>query len=78
MNPSQSDFLVLMFDSEEVDFSKLQISDYPIDLIIRSKSKTRSRDGGARDIPSYSCGDRGKYLYQFDITMSDPNQKFIV
>ncbi|MBC8256201.1 MAG: hypothetical protein H8E85_02730 [Candidatus Marinimicrobia bacterium] len=73
---SQSDVLVLMFDSEEADISKLQSSGYPIDLVIRSKSKTRSQDGGKRDIPAYSCGDRGKYLYQFDLTIADPNQGF--
>ena len=74
---SQSEVLVLMFDSEETDLSKLQTSGYPIDLVIRSKSKTRSQDGCKKDIPSYSCGDRGKYLYQFDITILDPNKKFI-
>lgn len=73
---SQSDVLVLMFDSEEADISKLQSSGYPIDLVIRSKSKTRSQDGGKRDIPAYSCGDRGKYLYQFDLTIADLNQGF--
>jgi len=74
---NQSDVLVLMFDSEETDISKLQTSGYPIDLVIRSKSKTRSQDGGKRDIPTYSCGDRGKYLYQFDITVTDPGKQFI-
>ena len=74
---SQSDILILMFDSVEADHSKLQASGYPIDLVIRSKSKTRSRDGGNKDIPAYSCGDRGKYLYQFDITVSDPHKKYI-
>ena len=73
---SQSDVLVLMFDSEEADISKLQTSGYPIDLVIRSKSKTRSQDGGKRNIPAYSCGDRGKYLYQFDLTIADTNLQF--
>ena len=73
----QSDVLVLMFDSEEADIIKMQASGLPIDLVIRSKSKTRSQDGGRRDVPSYSCGDRGKYLYQFDLTVSDPNEQFI-
>ena len=73
----QSDVLVLMFDSAEADFSKLQTASYPIDLVIRSKSKTRSQDGGNKNIPAYSCGDRGKLLYQFDITISDKNKKFI-
>ena len=73
----QSDVLVLMFDPEEADIIKMQASGLPIDLVIRSKSKTRSQDGGRRDVPSYSCGDRGKYLYQFDLTVSDPNEQFI-
>jgi len=74
---SQSDVLVLMFDSEEADIIKMQTSGLPIDLVIRSRSKTRSQDGGRREVPSYSCGDRGKYLYQFDLTVSDPNEQFI-
>jgi 2',3'-cyclic-nucleotide 2'-phosphodiesterase (5'-nucleotidase family) len=74
---SQSDVLILMFDSEETDISKLQTSGYPVDMVIRSKSKIRSQDGGKRNIPTYSCGDRGKYLYQFDIIISDPNKQFI-
>ena len=74
---NQSDVLVLMFDSEETDISKLQTSGYPVDLVIRSKSKIRSQDGGKRNIPTYSCGDRGKYLYQFDITVTDPGEQFI-
>ena len=74
---SQSDILVLMFDSEEADISTIQTSGYPIDLIIRSKSKTRSNDGGMRHIPAYSCGDRGKYLFQFDITIAESNKELI-
>ena len=74
---SQSDVLILMFDSEEADILKMQTSVFPIDLVIRSKSKTRSQDGGRRDIPSYSCGDRGKYLYQFDLALADPSEQFI-
>ena len=74
---NQSDVLVLMFDSDEADIIKLQTAGFPIDLIIRSKAKTRSQDGGERNIPAYSCGDRGKYLYQFDLTMTDPNTQFI-
>tara|TARA_Y100001970_G_C14129809_1_gene801049 strand:- start:110 stop:1060 length:951 start_codon:yes stop_codon:yes gene_type:complete len=74
---SQSDFLVLMFDSEEADHSRLQLANYPVDLLIRSKSKQRSQDGGNKRIPAYSCGDRGKYLYQFDVTISKENSNFV-
>jgi 2',3'-cyclic-nucleotide 2'-phosphodiesterase (5'-nucleotidase family) len=73
---SQADILLLMFDSEEADLIKIQSAGYPIDMVIRSKSKTRSQDGGRRNIPAYSCGDRGKYLYQFDLTIADPQIKF--
>ena len=65
-----------MFDSEEIDHSKLQNSNLPIDLLIRSKSKTRSQDGGSKGIPAYSCGDRGKYLYQFDISIMDKDKEY--
>ena len=74
---NQSDFVVLMFDSDEADLSKLQNTSHPIDLVIRSKSKTRSQDGGNKKIPTYSCGDRGKYLYQFDINITNSNYEFI-
>ena len=74
---AQSDVTILMFDSQESDHSKLQAAGYPIDLVIRSKSKTRSQDGGSKNIPAYSCGDRGKYLYQFDIAFSNKNKQFI-
>ena len=41
-----------------------------IDLIIRSKSKQASKDGGKKRIPVYSTGDRGKYLYQLNLKLS--------
>ena len=69
----QADVLVLLFDSEESDISKLHSFGYPIDLVIRSKAKTQSGDGGSKNIPIYSCGDRGKYVYQFDLTIFNPN-----
>jgi 2',3'-cyclic-nucleotide 2'-phosphodiesterase (5'-nucleotidase family) len=73
---NQSDVLLLLFDSQESDISQIQETEMPIDLIIRSKSRTRSQDGGVKRIPSYSCGDRGKYLYQFDLTIIDPSKNF--
>tara|TARA_X000001036_G_scaffold179451_1_gene169950 strand:+ start:281 stop:1246 length:966 start_codon:yes stop_codon:yes gene_type:complete len=74
---SQSDVIILLFDSQESDLSQIQQAKNEIDLIIRSKSKIRSQDGGTKNIPAYSCGDRGKYLYQFDLTIADPNKDFI-
>ena len=73
----QADVIVLLFDSDEADVIKLHSSTFPIDLIIRSKAKTQSSDGGNKDIAVYSCGDRGKYVYQFDLTQIQPDAKFI-
>ena len=74
---AQADIVVLLFDSEETDVAHLHASGYPIDLVVRSKAKLQSQDGGNKDIPVYSCGDRGKYIYQFDLTIIQPNAKFL-
>ena len=74
---AQADIVVLLFDSEETDVTHLHASGYPIDLVVRSKAKLQSQDGGNKDIPVYSCGDRGKYIYQFDLTIIQPNAKFL-
>ena len=66
----KSDLIVLLFNAEEEDIIKFQASNIDVDLIIRSKSKQRSDDGGKKRIPVYSCGDRGKYLYQLDLKLS--------
>ena len=66
----KSDLVVLLFNSNDEDIIKLQNSDIAIDLIIRSKSKKRSNDGGKKRIPEYSGGDRGKYLYRLDLSLS--------
>ena len=73
---AQADLVVLLFDSEEKDVLQLHSAGYPIDLIIRSKAKLQSGDGGNKNIPVYSCGDRGKYLYQFDLNIQQTNAKF--
>ena len=73
---AQADLVVLLFDSEEKDVLQLHSAGYPIDLIIRSKAKLQSGDGGNKNIPVYSCGDRGKYLYQFDLNIKQKNAKF--
>lgn len=73
---SQCDVLVLLFDSTEADISQVQSAAYPIDFTIRSRSKKRSQDGGTKNILEYSCGDRGKYLYQFDLAIVEPGKKF--
>ena len=74
---AQTDIVVLLFDSEEADITHLHASGYPIDLVVRSKAKLQSGDGGNKDILTYSCGDRGKYIYQFDLTIVQSNAKFL-
>ena len=74
---SQADIVVLLFDSEEKDITELHSAEYPIDLIIRSKAKLQSQDGGNKNIPVYSCGDRGKYVYQFDLAIIKSNENFV-
>tara|TARA_B100001250_G_C19667136_1_gene729767 strand:- start:21 stop:1031 length:1011 start_codon:yes stop_codon:yes gene_type:complete len=67
---SKSDVVVLLFNANDDNLAKLQKSDLGVDLIIRSKSKKRSNDGGKKRIPAYSSGDRGKYLYRLDLKLS--------
>ena len=74
---SQTDVVVLLFDSEEADINQLHIAGFPIDLVVRSKAKIQSGDGGNKNIPTYSCGERGKYVYQFDLTLAKSNVKFV-
>ena len=74
---AQVDVVVLLFDSEESDVSQLHSSEYPIDLVVRSRAKLQSGDGGNKDIPVYSCGERGKYIYQFDLNIIQPKAKFL-
>ena len=54
----QTDIVVLLFDSKEADVTQLHTFGYPIDLVVRSKAKIQSGDGGNKSIPIYSCGDR--------------------
>ena len=66
----KSDLVVLLFNSSDEDMVKLQKSSIDVDLVIRSKSKRKSNDGGKKRIPEYSGGDRGKYLYRLDLSLS--------
>ena len=68
-----SDINVLLFHGSEVDLSNLYTQNLDLDLIIRSKDRKRSSDGGSK-IPTFSLGDRGKIVYQFDILIKDLNQ----
>jgi len=63
---ARSDIVVLLFHAEDTDFQKMKNQSIPLDLVIQSKSRRRSNDGGESLLPVFTCGDRGKYLYQFD------------
>jgi len=71
----QSDFIVLLFHADKPDITKLQNKEYPINLVLQSKITRRSRDGGEGQIPVFTCGSRGKYLYQFDFTYIDDDKQ---
>ena len=51
-------------------------NDFEIDIILSSRGRTRSSDGGA-GIPTYIAGDRGKLLYKFDLNIVEKNLPFI-
>ena len=74
---AKSDIRVLLFSSENKDLDLLQ-SDVGLDLtlIIRSKDKARSSNGGP-DIPVYSVGDKGKLIYQFDLENNESQAPYI-
>ncbi|OUW61036.1 MAG: hypothetical protein CBD58_03730 [bacterium TMED198] len=73
----ESDFIVLLFNSTEIDISMLHKANLPIDLVIRSNSRKKSKDGGSKVIPIYSVGDKGKQVYRFDVYNSN-NQDIYV
>ena len=72
--------IVLLFNASEKDLNILKSKNYDIDLAIRTRSNLppkTSVDGGSYNIPIYSLGSRGKYVYDFDIMISDNSSKFI-
>ena len=78
----KTDLIILLFHGSEPDLKRLEASkinsiDSPIDLIIQSKNTKRSTNGGENNIPTFSCGKRGKYLYQFDINILDLNKDIV-
>ena len=71
---NKSDINVLMFHGDDTDLRNIYNENLDIDLIIRSKDRKRSSDGGNK-IPTFSLGDRGKILYQFDLNYTDLNEE---
>ena len=71
---------ILLFNASEKDLNRLKTKKYPIDMIIRSRSNLPpavSKDGGSSNIPIYSIGMRGKYVFEFDIHIGDRTNEFI-
>ena len=72
-----ADYVVLLFHADEKDMKLLHKKDYPIDMVIQSKSTRRAKDGGTAKIPVFQCGSRGKYMYQLDFTIIDSNAPIV-
>ena len=64
---SKSDLNILLFSSTNKEIDELKNKDFDLTLIIRSLNKDRSFDGGGFEIPIFSIGDKGKFLYEFDL-----------
>jgi len=71
----KSDIVILLFNATQQDLTKLYNNDFEIDMILSSRGRTRSSDGGSR-IPTYIAGDRGKLLYKFDLNIVDKDLPF--
>jgi len=77
---SKSDMVILLFNASEKDLNRLKTKNYPIDFTVRSRSNlppSVSKDGGSSNIPIYSIGMRGKYLFEFDIKIADNSTNFV-
>ena len=73
---SKTDIRVLLFSSANEDMRKVKSENFDLSLVIRSKNKHKSIDGG-RSVPTYSLGDRGRTLYAFDLEINDPAMEFV-
>ena len=71
----KSDIVILLFNATQQDLTKLYNNDLDIDMILSSRGRTRSSDGGSQ-IPTYIAGDRGKILYKFDLNIVDKDLPF--
>ena len=71
----KSDVVILLFNATQQDLTKLYNNDLELDMILSSRGRTRSSDGGAQ-IPTYIAGDRGKILYKFELNFVDKTLPF--
>ena len=73
---NKSDIIILLFNATQQDLTRLYDNDFQLDMILSSRGRTRSSDGGSR-IPTYIAGDRGKILYKFELNIVDKDLPFI-
>ncbi len=71
----KTDIRVLLFSSNDLDMKQLKALNLDLSMIIRSRNKQRSSDGG-NGIPTYTLGDKGKILYKFDLEINDSDLEF--
>ena len=73
------DLIVLLFSASDLDYKKIITSanTLGVDFIVRGDTRRKSTDGGAGAIPTYSTGDRGKVIYQFDFKYRDKSSSLI-
>tara|TARA_B100001123_G_C15146675_1_gene961828 strand:- start:71 stop:1093 length:1023 start_codon:yes stop_codon:yes gene_type:complete len=77
---SKTDMVILLFNASEKDLNRLKTKNYAVDFAVRSRSNLPpkvSKDGGSSNIPVYSIGMRGKYVFEFDINIGDTSSDFI-
>ena len=72
----KTDIRILLFSSTNEDMKKIKAENFDLSMVIRSKSKNKSLDGG-KSIPTYSVGDRGRDLYVFDLEINDSSLEFV-
>ena len=73
---SKVDFVLLLFNATQIDLNRLYNRNFEIDMILSSKGRTRSSDGGSKT-PTYMAGDRGKILYKFMVNMVDDELPYV-
>ena len=61
----------MLFHASEEDIKRLHGHKFPINLVVQSKNRRKSSDGGNDNTPVFSCGARGKYVYQFDLNIDN-------
>ena len=77
---SKTDMIILLFNASEKDLNRLKTKNYAVDFAVRSRSNLPpkvSKDGGSSNIPVYSIGMRGKYVFEFDINIGDSSSNFV-